>query len=184
LGTGTAQIPIEICRRCNRFQFVAVDAAPHMLEVAKQNISAATLTECIAVQLADAKTLPFIDQEFDGVISNSIVHHLAEPIVALREAIRVIKGGGLLFFRDLLRPANEAELMQLVDRYVPPAEASEQLNHQRTMFANSLCASLTLAEIRNRIIQLGFPAASVQQTSDRHWTWIAYAPGGGQSHCV
>ena len=43
LGTGTAQIPIELCRRSDRVAVVAVDAARNMLAVATKNIAAAGL---------------------------------------------------------------------------------------------------------------------------------------------
>jgi len=39
------------------------------------------------------------------------------------------------------------------------------------MLADSLRASLTLEELREIIAGLGFSPESVQQTSDRHWTW-------------
>ncbi len=172
LGTGTALIPIELCRRAENLSIVAADAAHHMLELAQRNIAAAGFKNRITVQLADAKSLPFRDGQFDGVISNSIVHHLPDPIVALREAARVTNAG-ILFFRDLLRPSDENELQALVNRYAPAAGVSNEADHQRKMFADSLHAALTLDEIRGLVAELGFPPAGVDQTSDRHWTWIA-----------
>ncbi len=41
------------------------------------------------------------------------------------------------------------------------------------MFDDSLRAALTLDEIRALVESLGFDPASVQATSDRHWTWTA-----------
>ena len=46
------------------------------------------------------------------------------------------------------------------------------LERSRQMFDDSLHAALSLEEIRGFVVQLGFPAESVQQTTDRHWTWI------------
>jgi len=106
---------------------------------------------------------------FDVVMSNSIVHHIPEPIGVLREAVRVTKPGGLLFFRDLLRPATEDQLQQLVATYTPGAN-----EHQQRMFAESLHAALSFNEIREMVRSLGFAAGDVQQTSDRHWTWSAH----------
>src|SRR5262245_58017790 len=40
LGAGTAQIPIELCRRLPDVRVVAVDAAASMLAVAEQNVRA------------------------------------------------------------------------------------------------------------------------------------------------
>jgi ubiquinone/menaquinone biosynthesis C-methylase UbiE len=176
LGTGTAQIPIELCHRIAIVSIVAVDAARHMLELANRNIVAAGLSTRIKTCLADAKSLPFQNGEFDGVISNSIVHHLPEPAAGLREAVRITVSGGLLFFRDLLRPAGKAELTALVDRYAPAPGISPGTDHQRAMFAESLHASLTLDEIRNLVAELGFSPSGVEQTSDRHWTWMGIAP--------
>jgi ubiquinone/menaquinone biosynthesis C-methylase UbiE len=172
LGTGTALIPIELCRCAENLSIVAVDAAHHMLELAQRNIDARGLNHRITVQWADAKSLPFCDGHFDGVISNSIVHHLPDPMVALREAVRVTNAG-ILLFRDLLRPSGENELRALVNRYAPAAGRSNETDHQRKMFADSLRAALTLDEIRGLVDELGFPPAGVDQTSDQHWTWIA-----------
>jgi ubiquinone/menaquinone biosynthesis C-methylase UbiE len=171
LGTGTAQIPIQLCRNYNSAHVVAADAARHMLKLADQNIAAAGFSDRIATQLADAKRLPLADAAFDCVMSNSIVHHLPEPIEALREASRVARPGGLLFFRDLLRPESLAERDRLVDSYAPAAGISPAGDHQRAMFSDSLHAALTLAEIRDLLAELGFLPDSVSATSDRHWTW-------------
>ena len=96
----------------------------------------------IRLQMADAKSLAFSDGQFDGVMSNSIIHHLPEPIGCLREAVRVTKPGGLLFFRDLLRPGTSEELARLVELYAPAAGLSAGADHQRAMFADSLHAAL------------------------------------------
>ncbi|MBI2480985.1 MAG: methyltransferase domain-containing protein, partial [Planctomycetia bacterium] len=111
------------------------------------------------------------DEQFDVIMSNSIVHHIPEPVSVLREALRVVKPGGLLFFRDLMRPANSAVVSHLVATYV--AEANE---HQRKMFDDSLRAALSLEEIRELVASLGFNDQTVQATSDRHWTWVARRP--------
>lgn len=166
LGTGTALIPIEVCRRNANCHILAVDLAAHMLALAKTNVSTAGFASRITLQQIDAKTLPIADGQFDVVMSNSIIHHIPEPMYSLREAVRVTKPGGLLFFRDLLRPDDEAVLQQLVQTY-----AGSENAHSRQMFDDSLHAALSLGEIRGLVAQLGFPADSVQQTTDRHWTF-------------
>ena len=49
--------------------------------------------------------------------------------------------------------------------------AADANAHQRQMFADSLHAALNLAEVRGLVSALGFDPATVQQTTDRHWTW-------------
>lgn len=166
LGAGTAQIPLELVRREPRCQVLAVDLAAEMLNVGRRNIDAAGFTAQIRLELVDAKQLPYADEQFVAVMSNSIVHHIPEPIVVLAEACRVLRRGGLLFFRDLLRPADEATIGALVDAYAAGANA-----HQRQLFAASLRAALSLGEIRDLVGELGLDPSSVRQTTDRHWTW-------------
>ena len=45
---------------------------------------------------ADACHLPFNDSTFDGAAALYMLYHLAEPLVALREAHRILRVGGLL----------------------------------------------------------------------------------------
>jgi ubiquinone/menaquinone biosynthesis C-methylase UbiE len=168
LGTGTALIPIELCQRFPDCRVMAADAAVSMLDLARYNLEVNNLTHCIELAHVDAKVLPFADAMFDVVMSNSIIHHIPEPIHVLREAVRVTRPGSLLFIRDLLRPDSEAELNHLVATYTAGAN-----DHQQRMFAESLHAALSLPEIRSLIASLGFDPNGVRQTSDRHWTWAA-----------
>ena len=85
-------------------------------------------------------------------------------VVANNSAVR----GGVLFVRDLLRPVDAAALEGFVKTYAADANA-----HQQKMFAESLHAALRLEEVRGMVTRLGFDEATVQQTSDRHWTWSA-----------
>ena len=168
LGTGTAQIPIELCRRMPEAHVVAIDMAEEMLKLGRQNIAAAGLQNRIQLEQADGKRLPYGDHSFDALISNSIVHHIPEPRSVLAEAIRVVRPGGLIFFRDLLRPSDDAELRRLVGTYA--AGANE---HQRALFDASLRAALSLEEISSLTASIGRLHYPVQATSDRHWTWSA-----------
>lgn len=168
LGTGTAQIPVMLCQRWEACRVLAVDAAVSMLDVARYNLEIANLTHRVQLAHADAKQLPFRDGMFDVVMSNSILHHIPQPLTVLREAVRVVRPGGWLFFRDLVRPSSRQELERLVQTY-----ALEANLHQRQMFAQSLHAALTLEEVQTLVQQLGFDPHTVRQTSDRHWTWAA-----------
>ena len=124
--------------------------------------------ERIELVCADAKSLHLTSAAFDAVVSNSIVHHIAEPRAVLAEAVRLTASGGLLFHRDLARPYDEAELEHLVVTY-----AGDATPYQRKLFGDSLRAALSLDEIRGLVAGLGNARDTVQMTSDRHWTWFA-----------
>jgi ubiquinone/menaquinone biosynthesis C-methylase UbiE len=171
VGTGTAQIPIALCRQAPQLRVVGIDLADHMLRVGRANVAKAGLSERIRLERVDAKRMPFADGTFAAVISNSIVHHIPEPAFVVSEVVRVVRAGGALFVRDLLRPVDASRLQNLVDTYA--AGANE---HQRRMFQESLHAALTVAEVQQLVNSLGFAPSTVQQTSDRHWTWQALRP--------
>ena len=168
LGTGTALIPVELCKRNEEVRVVAVDLAVQMLDLARYNVEVEVLTERIMLDHIDAKELPYEEGRFAAVISNSIVHHIAQPARVMSEAARVLAAGGLIFFRDLLRPADEVAVQQLVETY-----ATDENEHARGMFAASLRAALRLDEVRQLVQEAGFDPQTVQITSDRHWTCIA-----------
>jgi len=168
VGTGTAQIPIAIARRSATIEIVAIDLADHMLTWARKNVNAAGLHDRIRMERADAKGFAYPDEHFGAVISNSIIHHIPEPSFCFGAMHRVCAPGGVLFVRDLLRPADRTALDHLVNTYA--AGANE---HQRKMFAESLHAALTLDEVLAMVANLGYAADTVRQTTDRHWTWTA-----------
>src|SRR5687767_11662239 len=64
LGAGTAQIPIELCRRHAACRIMAADAAVSMLELARYNLEVENLTHRIELCHVDAKRMPFRDGMF------------------------------------------------------------------------------------------------------------------------
>jgi ubiquinone/menaquinone biosynthesis C-methylase UbiE len=166
LGTGSAQIPIELLNRDPELSVTAIDLAESMLTLARKNVAVAGFTIQIRVERVDAKGLPYPTHHFTAVMSNSIVHHIPEPTIVLAEACRVLRADGVLFVRDLLRPDNDARVRDLVANYAGGAN-----DHQRQLFEASLRAALSLNEIREIVTSLGYDPGRVRQTGDRHWTW-------------
>ena len=165
VGTGTALIPIELCRRAVTCRIIAIDLAAQMLKLADINIARANLASRIQAEQIDAKRMPYGVGAFDAVISNSIVHHIPEPRAVFTEMLRVLRSGGVLFVRDLLRPQSLAEVDHLVATY-----AGQENAHSQQLFRDSLHAALSLSEVRELAVDKGFTTSAVQQTSDRHWT--------------
>lgn len=166
VGTGTAQIPIELVQRDRgAWAVTAIDLAEEMLRLAARNVKKAGHSASIHLECVDAKTLPFPDRCFEAVMSNSIIHHIPEPVTTLREMARVCQPGGLIFVRDLFRPASEAEIERLVETY-----AGDESPRQQQLFRQSLWAALTVEEVATLLEEVGLPDESVTATSDRHWT--------------
>lgn len=168
LGTGTAQIPIELCRREPALTVVGVDGAVHMLDLAERNVQAAGLDGRIELLKQDSKSLSLGGKTFPVVMSNSLMHHIPAPEDVLAEALRATAPDGLIWIRDLMRPTDAATLGALVADY-----AGQETPQQWMLFSNSLQAALTLDEMRALVEQFGYDGRQVEATSDRHWTWVA-----------
>lgn len=164
-GTGTARIPILICQKCPQLQIIASDLSKNMLLIASKNVEQAGLQKQISLELADSKQLPYQDGQFDIVISNSIVHHLPDPLPFFLEIKRVLKPNGAIFIRDLLRPTDEATMNALVDSI-----SDDYDEHQKMLFRDSLQAAFTLNEVKKIVQNAGLERVKVYQSSELHWT--------------
>jgi ubiquinone/menaquinone biosynthesis C-methylase UbiE len=171
IGTGTAQIPIMLCQEKSCYQVLAIDMAQSMLVLGRKNIEAAGLLQQIRLELADGKRLPYPNWEFDLVISNSLVHHLPDPLSFFQEVSRLVKPNGAVLIRDLLRPNSTAEIDQIV------AAAGDYGARQNQLFRDSLAAAFTLDEIQSLVTKAEMTGYQLTQTSDRHWT-LAIAGSG------
>jgi ubiquinone/menaquinone biosynthesis C-methylase UbiE len=163
IGTGPGDLPILVCERIPDAMVVGVDLAQAMLRRAERNTTRSRYWERIQVLQADAKDLPFPNDTFDTVFSNTILHHIPEPRLFIAEAFRVLKKPhGVLLIRDLFRPPTEERIEKLVEDYA--AGGSER---QKAMFRASFHAALTLNELTHIVDELGI-SAQVIQDSDRH----------------
>ncbi len=172
VGTGPARIPIALCRADRSARVLGIDLAEAMLERARSNVAEAGLSDRIRCVRADAQRLLYPNGHFEAVLSNSIIHHLADPAPALAEMARVVAPGGTLFVRDLARPDDLEMLARLVTTYV-----GDETPAARALFEASLHAALTLRDVRDIVRTLVRSDADVVMTSDRHWTWSWHRPG-------
>ena len=165
VGTGPAQIPILLTQRCLDIHITAIDLSEEMLKIAKQRIADANLTDRITLERVDAKALPYPDNTFDGLISNSIVHHIHDAVRVLHEMARVVKPTGAVLIRDLIRPETPADAEAFVERY-----AAGDTPEQQKLYYDSFLAAFTLAEVDEMLAQIDMPGAVVVQSTDRHWS--------------
>jgi ubiquinone/menaquinone biosynthesis C-methylase UbiE len=171
-GTGTARIPILICQERPQWQIIGIDLAESMLQVGRKNVEQAGLQQQITLESVDAKQLPYPDAHFDMVISNSLIHHLPDPLPFLKELKRVLKPNGGILIRDLIRPMNEDIMNGLVDSI-----GTEYDEHQKMLFRDSLHAAFRLDEVNQLVLDADLEGAKLYQSSDRHWTLERQAMG-------
>lgn len=166
LGCGPGVLAIEIASRDKAIEVMAVDLSTEMLGLAKQEVDFAGMLDQIMLHQADAKTMTGYEDEIaDTVVSNSLIHHLEQSGDAIKTSMRLVKSGGRVFIRDLMRPESAAEVESLVQTH-----ARDETEVAKQLLRQSLHAALTLDEIRVAAAECGIDAECVHATSDRHWT--------------
>jgi ubiquinone/menaquinone biosynthesis C-methylase UbiE len=135
-----------------------------MLKVARQNVERSGLSGRIRLVKRDAKALGGFERRFDLVFSNSLLHHLREPIRFWRQVGRLLKPGGAVMIQDLSRPRSRTEARRLVALH---AQGASPL--LRELFHRSLLAAYTPEEVRLQLKESGLENLNVRKVSDRHW---------------
>ncbi len=84
--------------------YVACDLSPAMLKKGADRVR----DDRIKWVEADLQDLPFVDNEFDSVFGTDIIHHLDNPVEALKEVRRVTASGSniVILESNALNPLN------------------------------------------------------------------------------
>lgn len=165
VGTGTARVPILIAQQRPTWEIIGIDLAQSMLDIGKKNIAQANLEQQIHLEAVDAKQMIYTEAQFDLVISNSLLHHLPNPLPFLTELKRVLKPRGGILLRDLLRPASIDIINDVVEQI-----GEDYTHHQKQLFRDSLQAAFTLEEIKELMQEAEIEQVEIYQSSERHWT--------------
>ncbi|HSR06496.1 MAG TPA: class I SAM-dependent methyltransferase [Bryobacteraceae bacterium] len=164
LGSGNAKIPLAMCPLLPAAARVcAVEMSTEMLAVAARNRARNRVN--LHLLAADAKRIPFADRSVGMITSNSLIHHIPDPRAVFQEIARIARPRASILIRDLIRPESAEALEHLVEAHAAPWSPL-----QRTLFADSLHAALTLAEVREMLDQCALPDVKVTQITDRHWS--------------
>lgn len=95
-------------------QYTATDLTPAMLRYCQRRLEQYDLQ--MQLHTADVMQLPFTDNHFDIVQMNLILAVVPQPLLALQEAIRVLKPGGKIFIMDkFLKPGQAAPLRKALN---------------------------------------------------------------------
>jgi 2-polyprenyl-3-methyl-5-hydroxy-6-metoxy-1,4-benzoquinol methylase len=163
LGCGPADIPIRLLRALPGCRVTAVDASQAMIRLAQEAVGAAGLGEKISLRCERFQTLS-LDEPADAVVSNSLVHHVPNPLQFWYRVKQLTRPGGTVLVMDLLRPESHEAARALVDQYA----ANEPAILQRDFYL-SLLAALTEDEVAAHLAELNLSRLFVDVVDDRHW---------------
>jgi SAM-dependent methyltransferase len=105
-------------------QATGIDFTPAMLERARQ-LADERGARNIAWDQGDAYSLPYADGSFTVVVTRYSLHHLLDPLSALREMVRVCAPGGRIVVVDAYAPEDpmQADAYNQVERLRDPSHA-------------------------------------------------------------
>jgi SAM-dependent methyltransferase len=163
LGCGAADITIRFARAHPGCDLTGVDGAPAMLALAREAIMRVELDHRVhlhAVRLPDKTLAP---HAFDTLISNSLLHHLADPQVLWRAVEDYAEPGAAVFIMDLRRPDTRDQAGRLVQEY-----SGNEPEVLRRDFFNSLLAAYRPEEITAQLARADLPCLQAEAVGDRH----------------
>lgn len=117
-----------------------IDLTPAMLDQARKTQTDAGLTN-LTWDAGDVTDLPYPDRHFDIVSCRFAFHHLDDPLSALREMLRVCRGGGRVVVADSSPEATKADAFNRAERLRDPS-------HTRAMPPEELAGLFVAAGLR------------------------------------
>lgn len=108
IGCGNGALTVKLARRFPAAQVTGIDFWGERWDYSRSrceaNANAEGVGDRVVFQKASASKLPFEDGYFDAAVSNLCFHEVAdtgEKREVVREALRVVKKGGVFAFQDL-----------------------------------------------------------------------------------
>jgi ubiquinone/menaquinone biosynthesis C-methylase UbiE len=161
LGCGPGDISRRFIEAYPTSQVYAVDGSEAMIRRG-QLIIPPELLNRIHFILGRLPTVILPPADYDIVFSNSLLHHLPEPLALWNVIKRYAKAGSLVVVMDLLRPYSPEIAQFMVDTYA----MNEPVILQQD-FYHSLLAAFTLEEIKLQLRHADL-TFTIEQISDRH----------------
>lgn len=163
LGCGAADVTIRFARTYPRANLLGVEGAEPMLHLGREAVARAGLDSRVLLRLLRLPAAEF-NGKYDAVISNSLLHHLAQPATLWQTVADIARAGAPILVMDLLRPPSHEAARELVRLHAGEAEPILARD-----FFNSLLAAYRPEEVLEQLQASGLDHLEVEVVSDRHW---------------
>jgi len=163
MGCGPGDIPIRFAQAFPSCRITGVDASEPMIGLAGVAVKQAGLAERITFRCERFQAVSLVEP-VDAAVSNSLLHHVPNPLQFWYRLRQLVKPGSPVFVMDLLRPDSPEEAQAIVDRY-----AAKEPEILRRDFYRSLLASFTEDEVAAQLAEMNLSRLIVDVVDDRHW---------------
>jgi len=163
LGCGTADITRRFAQAFVQCQMEGVDDSESMLNYGRQQIEKYYLTDRVRLLKGYLPGAKLAVERYDAVISNSLLHHLAEPKVLWNTIKAVAAPEAPIFIMDLMRPESPTQAKIITNQYT-----QDEPDILQQDFYNSLLAAYRIDEVQKQLQDVGLEHFDVHEVSDRH----------------
>ena len=163
LGCGPGDIPVRFARALPSCRITGVDASEPMIALAGVAVKQAGLADRITFRCERFQGVSLIEP-VDAVVSNSLLHHVPNPLQFWYRLRQLVKPGSPVLVMDLLRPDSPEKAQAIVDR-----NAAKEPEILRRDFYNSLLAAFTEDEVAAQLAEMNLSRLIVDVVDDRHW---------------
>lgn len=113
IAPGPGYFAIELAK-LGAYRITGIDISKTFVEIARRNAAEAGVE--VDFQPGDAANMPFENETFDFLLCRAAFKNFAEPLRALNEMHRVLKGGGRGLIIDLRRDSSRESINEAVDK--------------------------------------------------------------------
>lgn len=164
IGCGPGDIARRLARALPGWHVHGVDGSAPMLAHAREAAARSALGGRLSFHECHLPDGAPPRPHYDLLVSNSLLHHLVDPLALWRSISSLSRPGSAVFVMDLLRPAAVLDAERLVDQY-----SAGEPDVLRRDFYNSLLAAYRPDEVRDQLRRAGLDELEVEVVSDRHW---------------
>lgn len=104
IATGTGDLALMMANSLHPEKIIGLDISAGMLEVGKQKIAKANLSDKIEMMVGDSEDMPFDDATFDAITVSFGVRNFANLDKGIQEIARVLKPSGVLVILETSNP--------------------------------------------------------------------------------
>ena len=164
LGCGPADVTIRFVRAFPKVTAVGVDGSDAMLSFGRRSVHDAGLDSRITLERRYLPDPSIEANSFDAAICNSLLHHLADPLVLWRTAAKAVKPDAPVLIIDLVRPPDHETAARLVKEHAKDAPPVLERD-----FVASLHAAYTVDEVRQQLLAAGLQQFKVDHVDELHF---------------
>lgn len=168
LGCGTADITMRFVEAYPQCHLDGIDGSESMLRHGHESVTRRGLAGQINLIHGYLPGV-LLGHRYDAAISNSLLHHMQDPMVLWDTIKQFTKPGAPVFVMDLLRPVDKGQAKALVEE-----NTGNEPDILKRDFYNSLLAAYSTHEVKDQLDRAALGHLSIKVVSDRHFVVSGY----------